>query len=108
MAEEPLPVGPPGSAIAAGPPRAAAPAPVRSAEIAAVGPRLVPPAGSPILLEAGKGTLIRLPRPAGTVFVANPDVADVQVKSPSLIYITAKTPGQTALYAVDAEDRVLL
>ncbi len=60
------------------------------------------------MLEAGKGTLIRLPRPASTVFVANPDVADVQVKSPSLIYVTAKTPGQTALYAVDAEDRVLL
>jgi pilus assembly protein CpaC len=30
------------------------------------------------------------------------------VKSPSLIYITAKAPGETALYAVDAEDRVLL
>ena len=68
----------------------------------------VPPSGSPIVLEAGKGTLIRLPRPADTVFVANPDVADVQVKSPSLIYVTAKAPGQTALYAVDAEDRVLL
>ena len=56
----------------------------------------------PILLEAGKGTLIRLPRPAATVFIANPDVADVQVKSPSLIYISAKTPGETVLYAVDA------
>ena len=74
----------------------------------AAGPRLVPPAGSPIVLEAGKGTLIRLPRPASTVFIANPDVADVQVKSPSLIYLTAKAPGETALYAVDAEDRVLL
>ncbi len=42
------------------------------------------------------------------MFIANPDVADVQVKSPSLIYVTAKAPGQTALYAVDAEDRVLL
>jgi len=42
----------------------------------------VPPKGPPVLLEAGKGTLIRLPRPAGTVFIANPEVADVQVKSP--------------------------
>jgi pilus assembly protein CpaC len=82
---------------------AAAPAPPAPARATAV-----PPSGAPILLEAGKGTLIRLPRPAGTVFVANPDVADVQVKSPSLIYVTAKAPGQTALYAVDAEDRVLL
>ena len=71
-------------------------------------PAQIPPSGRPILLEAGKGTLIRLPRPASTVFIANPDVADVQIKSPSLIYLNAKTPGETALYAVDAEDRVLL
>ena len=68
----------------------------------------VRPKGPPVLLEAGKGTLIRLPRPAGTVFIANPEVADVQVKSPSLIYVNAKTPGETVLYAVDADDNVLL
>jgi pilus assembly protein CpaC len=69
---------------------------------------LIPAKGRPILLEAGKGTLIRLPRPAATVFIANPDVADVQVKSPSLIYVNAKAPGETVLYAVDGEDRVLM
>src|SRR5438105_4973557 len=68
----------------------------------------VPAKGPPILLEAGKGTLIRLPRPAATVFIANPDVADVQVKSPSMIYVNAKTPGETVLYAVDQDDNVLL
>ena len=52
--------------------------------------RQIPPTGAPILLEAGKGTLLRLSRPASTVFIANPDVADVQVKSPSLIYISAQ------------------
>jgi pilus assembly protein CpaC len=46
--------------------------------------------------------------PAATVFVANPDIADVQVKSPTLIYITAKAPGETVIYAVDASDNVLL
>src|SRR5438128_1558493 len=55
----------------------------------------VPATGRPIVLEAGKGTLIRLNRNAATVFVANPEVADVQIKSPSLIYISAKTPGET-------------
>jgi pilus assembly protein CpaC len=68
----------------------------------------VPASGPPITLEAGKGTLIRLPRAAGTVFIANPDIADVQIKSPSLIYLSAKTPGDTVLYAVDADDRVLM
>jgi pilus assembly protein CpaC len=108
MADEPIRVGPPAGAIAAGPPRAEIPVPVRPVGLPATAPKLVPPTGAPIALEAGKGTLIRLPRPASTVFIANPDVADVQVKSPSLIYLTAKAPGETALYAVDAEDRVLI
>jgi pilus assembly protein CpaC len=68
----------------------------------------VPAAGAPIVIEAGKGTLIRLNKPASTVFIANPDIADVQVKSPSLIYVNAKQPGETVVYAVDAEDNVLL
>jgi len=68
----------------------------------------VPASGTPIVLEAGKGTLIRLSQPAATVFIANPDVADVQVKSPSLIYLSAKSPGETVVYAVDGNDKVLL
>src|SRR5207237_5055613 len=64
--------------------------------------------GAPIVLEVNKGTLIRLTAPAATVFIANPDIADVQVKSPSLIYISAKAPGETVIYAVDAGDGVLL
>jgi pilus assembly protein CpaC len=72
------------------------------------GANQIPAHGAPIVLEVSKGTLIRLTAPAATVFIANPDVADVQVKSPSLIYITAKTPGETVIYAVDANDSVLL
>src|SRR5438105_13506540 len=86
---------------------AATAAPPGSGDIAARVAQ-VPPKGPPVLLEAGKGTLIRLPRPAATVFIANPEIADVQVKSPSLIYVSAKTPGETVLYAVDADDSVLL
>lgn len=55
-----------------------------------------------------KGTLIRLARPASTVFIANSEIADVQVKSPQLVYVTAKSPGATVIYAVDASDNVLL
>jgi pilus assembly protein CpaC len=68
----------------------------------------IPPNGNPITLEINSGTLLRLPRAAGTVFVANPDIADVQIKSPELIYVSAKAPGQTVIYAVDAQDTVLL
>jgi pilus assembly protein CpaC len=69
---------------------------------------LIPATGRPIVLEVDKGTLVRLALPASTVFVANPEIADVQVKSPKLIYITAKSPGETVIYAVDAADNVLL
>jgi pilus assembly protein CpaC len=70
--------------------------------------RLIPASGRAILLEVNKGTLVHLAQPASTVFVANPDIADVQVKSPKLIYITAKSPGETVIYAVDADDNVLV
>src|SRR5580658_8160158 len=82
------------------PPTAASPVPAAISQ--------VPATGSPIMLEAGKGTLIRLTKPAATVFIANPDIADVQVKSPSMIYLNAKMPGETVVYAVDADDNVLL
>jgi pilus assembly protein CpaC len=68
----------------------------------------IPANGGRITLEVNKGTLVRLSGPAATVFVANPDIADVQVKSPTLVYITAKAPGETVIYAVDAADNVLL
>lgn len=85
-------------------------APPESDEAAKFASRVtqIPPSGRPIRLEAGKGTLLRLAGSAATVFIANPDVADVQVKSPSLIYVNAKAPGETVLYAVDAEDNVLM
>jgi len=84
-------------------PRFATPAPARRAGISQIRA-----GGAPIILEASKGTLLRLPRPASTVFIANPEIADVQVKSPMLIYVSAKLPGETVLYAVDAQDEVLL
>src|SRR5271166_1014016 len=68
----------------------------------------IPANGGRITLEVNKGTLVRLAGPAATVFVANPEIADVQVKSPTLVYISAKAPGETVIYAVDASDSVLL
>ena len=97
--------GAPPKVVEAPPPPGPPPGPPPRALDAAVNVR---PSGPPISLEIGKGTLIRLPRPAATVFVADPGIADVQVKSPALIYITAKAPGETVIYAVDDKDEVLL
>jgi pilus assembly protein CpaC len=68
---------------------------------------VVPTARNAIEIDMNKGTLVRLQRPAASIFIANPEIADVQVKSPRLVYILAKRPGETVLYAVDEEDRVL-
>jgi Flp pilus assembly secretin CpaC len=70
--------------------------------------QVVPPQQPTLTLEVNKGTAIKLPGAASTVFVAAPDIADVQVKSPSMIYVFAKKAGDTVLYAVDDQDRVLL
>src|SRR5215472_11773874 len=87
-------------------PQAADPSPPAAAPRG--GGAQIPASGGRITLEVNKGTLIRLAGPAATVFVANPDIADVQVKSPTLVYISAKAPGETVIYAVDASDSVLL
>ncbi|PIW27051.1 MAG: pilus assembly protein [Rhodospirillales bacterium CG15_BIG_FIL_POST_REV_8_21_14_020_66_15] len=68
---------------------------------------VISPAGANIRMEVNKGRLVRLTRPASTVFIADPRIADVQVKSPSLVYLFAKAPGETTLYAVDQGERVL-
>ena len=52
--------------------------------------------------------MIRLPRPAATVFVADPEVADVQAQSPSIVYLFGRRAGETSLYAVDEDDGLLL
>jgi pilus assembly protein CpaC len=67
----------------------------------------VPSTGSIIQLAVSKGTLVRLAKPASSVFIADPKIADVQLKSPSLIYVFGKAGGATTLYAVSENDEVL-
>ena len=66
---------------------------------------IVKPTGEPITLDVSKGIIIRLDRPCSSVFVADPDIADVQLKSPTVLYIMGKGAGETTIYAVDQQDR---
>jgi pilus assembly protein CpaC len=68
---------------------------------------VVGPSTSSIGLEIGKGRLIRLDTPATCVFIADPKVADIEVKSPTLVYVIGKAPGETTLFVVDEHDNVL-
>ncbi|MFQ5346585.1 MAG: type II and III secretion system protein family protein [Rhodothalassiaceae bacterium] len=61
--------------------------------------------GESLTLEVSKGVLLRLDAPASDIFIANPAIADVQVKSPRLIYVFGVAPGETTLYAIGANDR---
>jgi pilus assembly protein CpaC len=106
MAQAPAPVPIP-PATTPGAPRS--PQVVGGAPSRAFGQSQIVPTEQPTLkLEINKGTAIKLPGPAATVFVAAPDIADVQVRSPTMVYVFAKKPGDTVLYAVDDQDRVLL
>ena len=58
-------------------------------------------------IERGQGALLRLPHPAATLFVADPEIADFQTKSAALVYVYGKTIGETVLYAVDAAGQVM-
>lgn len=63
--------------------------------------------GDAFSIELNEGKLIRLDREASSVFIANPEIADVSVKSTRLIYIFGKAPGQTSLFAVDSNENVI-
>ena len=54
-----------------------------------------------ITLSLGRGQLVRLPRPITDIFVASETIADVQVRSPTMVYVFAKGAGQTTVSATD-------
>ena len=61
-----------------------------------------------VTLVIGTGQLIRVDEDFSSLFVANPEVADVEVKSPRLMYLTGVGVGETTLFAVDENDNVLM
>jgi len=63
--------------------------------------------GNRLAIPVNQGQLVRIDKPVESVFVANSEIADVAVKSPQLIYVFAKHPGTTTLYAVGANDEIL-
>jgi pilus assembly protein CpaC len=75
--------------------------------VASAGAEVVSGAETQVAMEVGKGRLMRLSRPAATVFIADPKIADVQVKSPTLVYLLGKAPGATTFFALDAKEETI-
>jgi pilus assembly protein CpaC len=60
-----------------------------------------------INLSVGNGRLVRLSGSMTDLFVANDTIADVQVRSPTQIYIFGRAAGSTTVYATDRAGRVI-
>jgi pilus assembly protein CpaC len=66
-------------------------------------------AGSvPVQLKSGKGSFIPLTGEASAVFVAEPEVADVEIKFANMLYVYGKRPGQTTVHVLDANGQILI
>lgn len=65
-------------------------------------------AAEPFEVDLNKGRLLRLSENAESVFVANPEVADIQLVSPKIVYVFGRSPGETNLFAIADGDRVLV
>jgi pilus assembly protein CpaC len=53
-----------------------------------------------ISIDADTAHMIDLGGPAKTVFVANPDIADIHVASPTNVLVYGKQPGTTTVFAI--------
>lgn len=62
---------------------------------------------SDLSLSVGRGQLINLPAPIADVFVANENVADVQVRSATQIYVFAKAVGESSVFATSKSGAVV-
>jgi len=60
-----------------------------------------------IVLSIGKGELVTIPGTMADVFVANEEVADVQVKSQRQLYVFGKSGGETTIYASNERGDVI-
>lgn len=60
-----------------------------------------------INLSVGRGSMVRLDAPMSDLFVADSNVADVQVRSSNQLYLYGKAKGETTVYATDRNGRVV-
>ena len=66
------------------------------------------PADEVLTVEVNTGDLVRLSGSAAQVFVADPEVADVQVPNSRSVFVLGLKAGQTTLYALASNGSLLL
>lgn len=67
-----------------------------------------PALAAPLTVGIDMAAPLRLERPAASVVVGNPSIADVQIESPTLVFLQGRNYGTTNLIALDGEGHVIL
>jgi len=80
-------------------PLAAEPIPARASAAVPVPVPASVPVGAVVQVNTGRGRLVTLPRPMSDLFIADDGIADVQVRSPTQLYIFGKKTGETTVSA---------
>lgn len=57
-------------------------------------------------LSVSQGRMLHLDRPAASVFVADPEIADLKVVTPNAVYVFGKKPGVTNLIALSPNNEL--
>jgi pilus assembly protein CpaC len=60
-----------------------------------------------ILLSVGSSRAVNLPAKMSDIVIADPDVVDVHVRSNNQLYLLAKKPGETTVFATASNGKVL-
>jgi pilus assembly protein CpaC len=59
-------------------------------------------------LTVSNGQMLQLPRPARSVFIADPSIADVQVPAKDLVIVFGRKPGQTSLFIIGDDEKPII
>jgi pilus assembly protein CpaC len=87
----------------------AAPNPTTAANAAVTAVPAPPPTpvGAIVQVNTGRGRLVTLARPMSDLFIADDGIADVQVRSPTQLYIFGKKTGETTVSATTKGGQVV-
>ncbi len=67
----------------------------------------VPGQTGPIAIDLGAGEMLALTGRATGVYIANPDIADVELRTPMLVYLYGRNAGETTLTVIGENEEVL-
>lgn len=82
-------------------------APVVATMAPASAQRVIRPSSQDLILSIGNGKLVNVGSPMADVFVADPSIADVQIKSQRQLYVFGRGGGTTTVYASNARGDII-